>query len=154
MKKVTVTRGFVVAATVLVLGAVNFSIVGKERIKKNGEVVLLALEPVEPRSLMQGDYMALRFALAGEITAQESGFAPLALDERGVATLDKTNRPGALRIRYRVRANGVWLGTNAYFFEENHSAAIARAKFGEFRVDRDSGEAVLTGLRDAQLRPL
>ena len=154
MKKSTLMRGLVASATLLVLGAVNLGIVAKERIKQHGEVVLLALAPVDPRSLMQGDYMALRFALAEQITADESGSAPLAVDEHGVATLDKTNRPGALRIRYRVRANGVWLGTNAYFFEENRAGNFALARFGEFHVDRSTGEAVLTGLRDAQFRAL
>ena len=154
MKRSTLTRGLIVAATLLVLGAVNLGIAAKERIKRSGEVVLLALAPVDPRSLMQGDYMALRFALADQITADESGFAPLTVDEHGVATLDTANNPGALRIRYRIRANRVWLGTNAYFFEENRAGNFALARFGEFHVDRSSGEAVLTGLRDAQFRPL
>jgi uncharacterized membrane-anchored protein len=154
VKKSAVTRALVIAATLLVLGAVDGSIVAKERIKRNGEVVLLALAPVDPRSLMQGDYLALRFAIADEIPAEQSGAAALLVDERRIATLDPAKRPGALRIRYRVRGGRVWLGTNAYFFEENHAADFARARYGEFRVDRESGEAVLTGLRDAELRPL
>src|SRR5690606_6091689 len=32
-----------------------------------GQVVVLSLAPVDPRSLMQGDYMALRFAVAGPL---------------------------------------------------------------------------------------
>ena len=54
-------------ALVLVLGAVNWSIFAKERIKTNGERIFLALAPVDPRSLMQGDYMALRFEIADRI---------------------------------------------------------------------------------------
>lgn len=154
MKKSTLTRMLVIAATALVLGAVDWSIVAKERIKRNGEVVLLALAPVDPRSLMQGDYLALRFAIADQISTEQGGSAALNVDERRVATLDATNRPGALRIRYRVRGERVWLGTNAYFFEESHAADFSGARYGEFRVDRDSGEAVLTGLRDEALRPL
>ena len=49
------------------LVAVNGSIVAKERIKTHGERIYLELAPVDPRSLMQGDYMALRFALAESI---------------------------------------------------------------------------------------
>ena len=61
------TRIFIVVGALLVLGAVNFSIAGKERIKRDGEVIYLDLAPVDPRSLMQGDYMTLRFRLATEI---------------------------------------------------------------------------------------
>ena len=58
------------------------------------------------------------------------------------------------QLRYRLRGNQVWLGTNAYFFEEGSARHYERARFGEFRVDRDTGEAVLVGLRDAALAPL
>ena len=46
------------------------SIVAKERIKTNGERIFLALAPVDPRSLMQGDYMALRFEIATHISTR------------------------------------------------------------------------------------
>jgi uncharacterized membrane-anchored protein len=59
-----------------------------------------------------------------------------------------------LRLRYRIRANRVWLGTNAFFFEEGSAARFNGARYGEFRVDRASGEAVLVGLRDAALKRL
>ena len=53
-----------------------------------------------------------------------------------------------------MRGDRVWLGTNAYFFEEGTGARYARARYGEFRVDPSSGEAVLVGLRDWELGPL
>jgi uncharacterized membrane-anchored protein len=145
------TRVLLAIAVVLVLGAVNGSIVAKERIKTHGERIFLALAPVDPRSPMQGDYMALRFDLANNIQADAAGSAPLSIDERGIATLNRSPGAGDLRIRYRVRNGQVWLGTNAYFFEEGTSGRYARARYGEFRIDRDSGEAVLVGLRDDQL---
>lgn len=51
----------------LALFVANHGIVQRERILSDGRVVLLELEPVDPRSLMQGDYMALRFAAADDI---------------------------------------------------------------------------------------
>lgn len=152
--KAGISRAFIAAAVLLVLVAVNLSILGKERIRTQGEVILLELAPVDPRSLMQGDYMALRFRLAEQITAQDSGLAPVALDARGVATLDPDPDATGLRIRYRVRNGQVWLGTNAYFFEEGSAERFARARYGEFRLDRATGEAVLTGLRDIDFRAL
>ena len=151
---VRISRNLLVLAVVLVLGAVNWSIFAKERIKSNGERIYLALAPVDPRSLMQGDYMALRFAIADGIDTKASGSAPLLVGPNGVATLDPNPKAAGLRIRYRVRNGSVWLGTNAYFFEEGTANRYTGARYGEFRIDRSSGEAVLVGLADQSLNPL
>lgn len=55
---------------------------------------------------------------------------------------------------FRMRKGNVWLGTNAFFFEEGSEQRFAAARYGEFRVDAGSGEAVLVGLRDSALKPL
>ena len=144
----------IVAAVALVLIAVNLSIVAKERIKTAGEPIFLELAPVDPRSLMQGDYMALRFAIAQEISTEESGSAALQIYDNRVAKLNPDQDAPGLRIRYRIRNGQVWLGTNAYFFEEGFAGRYENARYGEFRVDRDSGEAVLVGLADKDLKTL
>jgi uncharacterized membrane-anchored protein len=46
------------------------------------------------------------------------------------------------------------LGTNAYFFEEGTARRFVAARYGEFRLDLRSGEAVLVGMRDENLRRL
>ena len=155
------TRLSIAFGALLVLAVVNLGIVGKERIRRDGEVVFLALAPVDPRALLQGDYMALRFGLVREIEAQQDvqgrpdgavGFADVTLDAQRVAHLAAPASGAAtLRLRYRIRAGRVWLGTNAWFFEEGTAARYADARYGEFRVDRASGEAVLVGLTGADL---
>lgn len=145
--KPVLTRIALVAAAMLVLAAVNVSIVAKERIKTQGERIYLELAPIDPRSLMQGDYMALRFRLANQLPTGQGGLATLAVAPNGVATLNPDHyAPGALRLRYRIRNGAPWIGTNAYFFEEGSAERYAGARYGEFRVDRHSGEAVLVGL--------
>ena len=146
------SRILILTGLVLVFGMVNWSILAKERIKTQGERIYLELAPIDPRSLMQGDYMALRFSLANQIQAKESASAPLAVDERGVATLNPDPKPGDLHIRFRYRNGQVWLGTNAYFFEEGHAQRYEGARYGEFRIDRESGEAVLVALADENLK--
>lgn len=152
-------RALTLFGLLLVLGSVDASIWGKERIIRGGETIFLELAPVDPRSLMQGDYMALRFRLADRIQewrATAGGArlraAPLEVDERGVATL-ASGAPD-LEIAFRIRRGQVWLGTNAYFFEEGTAERYREARYGEFRIDRASGDAVLVGLRDAELDPL
>ena len=161
------TRILLILGAAIVLGAVDASILSKERIKRDGAVVLLDLGPRDPRSLMQGDYMALRLPLAEAIAASlaltgtpgddardgEVGFASVTLDDKRVATLAPADAPGSVKMRYRIRKGAVWLGTNAFFFEEGSESRYAPARYGEFRVAAD-GEAVLVGLRDAQLKPL
>jgi uncharacterized membrane-anchored protein len=155
------TRTVTVLATILVLAAVNFSIHAKEQLIRHGELLYLELAPVDPRSLMQGDYMALRFTLAAQIETASPPRSVTAvpmmsvvLDDRRIATLAASGTAGSLKIRYRIRNGRVWLGTNAYFFEEGTAARFTGARYGEFKVDRASGEAVLVGLRDAEFRAL
>jgi len=168
------TRLGILASLALVLLAVDGAIVAKERIRRDGTVVYLELAPVDPRSLMQGDYLALRFVLARELEGGlprgkggaagsgpaealgEGGFAwaPLTLDARGVASLAPADRSTALRFRWRLRGGKAWLGTNAFFFQEGDAERYRPARYGEFRLDRDSGEAILVGLRDEALQPL
>jgi uncharacterized membrane-anchored protein len=162
--KADLVRGLIALGALLVLGAVNLSILGKERVRRDGELVYLELAPVDPRSLMQGDYMALRFALTRDLERLDAGtprrdgetrFARVALDPRRVARVAATGSDAAaLTLRYRLRGGQVWLGTNAFFFEEGTAERFSAARYGEFRVDRASGEAVLVGLRDAALAAL
>jgi uncharacterized membrane-anchored protein len=155
-------RALIVLGAVLVLGALNFAIVGKERVKRDGEVAYLRLAPVDPRSLMQGDYMALRFALVQDLERSaipapregETRYAEVALDTNRVARLAATEAGAQIRLRYRIRNGHVWLGTNAFFFEEGRAQRFSSARYGEFRVDRRSGEAVLVGLRNDALEAL
>jgi uncharacterized membrane-anchored protein len=76
------------------------------------------------------------------------------LDAQRIAHLASPGTRPALALRYRVRNGVAWVGTNAFFFEEGSDRRYAGARYGEFRVDPSSGEAVLVGLRDANLRPL
>ena len=147
-------RSGIVAALLLVVASVNHSIFAKERVIANGERIYLRLAPVDPRSLMQGDYMALRFEIAEHISNERSGHAMLQLDSRGIATLHPDQKAAGLHIRYRIRHGRVWLGTNAYFFEEGTADRYDGARYGEFRVDPLSGEAVLVGLADEALSEL
>lgn len=60
-------RAGLLAGLVLMLAVANTLIIQKEQILAHGERVVLELAPVDPRSLMQGDYMALRFEVADEL---------------------------------------------------------------------------------------
>jgi len=147
----------------MVFGVVNWQVAGKERLRSSGQTVFLDLAPVDPRSLMQGDYMALNFRLARDISSAISGkaasagnVAVLKLDERRFGQFNRVQtggalNPGEMRFRFRIRADAVWLGTNAFFFHEGEAERFRMARFGEFRVN-DDGDAMLVDLRDKDLR--
>ena len=155
-------KAIAVIAGVALLVVANVSIFAREKLVTEGRVVLLELAPVDPRSLMQGDYMALRFVAAenafGGTTTRSDGRLVLKLDERNVGTFSRFDdgSPAGLGeavMRYRVRNGKPKFGTNAYFFQEGRGEPFTAARFGEFRVAED-GEAILTALRDKALRRL
>src|SRR4051794_24244708 len=88
-------RLIVVASAVALLALVNFGIHSREQLVNDGRIVLLELAPVDPRSLMQGDYMALVFRLEREAPAntvspgEEGGHLVVVLDANGVATYQR-----------------------------------------------------------------
>jgi uncharacterized membrane-anchored protein len=156
--------GFVLAA-VAVLAVANGGIWQKESLIAHGEPVFIELAPVDPRSLMQGDYMRLNFRVPPDVERRLEGLVTVERprvvarrDERGVATLLHLDdgsplAAGELRIELTPQ-DGRWtVVTDAWFFEEGQGRRYEPAKYGEFRVDAN-GRALLVGLRDAQLKPL
>ncbi len=158
-------KGIAVVAGLLALAAANWVIHGKEQLLNEGRIVLLELAPVDPRSLMQGDYMALRFKVAdaalgrGTVNKElRDGYMVLKLDAQGVgsfARFDDNQAPAQdeVRMRYRIRNQQAKFATNAFFFQEGNAALYQGARYGEFRVGA-SGEAILTGLRAQNLELL
>jgi uncharacterized membrane-anchored protein len=147
----------------LVVAALTSLVIRKEAVLTHGTPVLLELAPVDPRSLMQGDYMVLNYAISQELRDDNSlpsdGRLVLRLDELGVGRFVRVHgggtpiQPGELLLRYRVRNGRVRLGAESFFFQEGHANRYARAKYGELRVQPD-GNSVLAGLRDTERRPL
>ena len=152
-----------IAAGLLILAAANYTIFTREKLITEGRIVLLELAPVDPRSLMQGDYMALNFkvsdgAFGRGSTERTDGRIVVRLDARGIASFARFDEGQPLaadeqRLRYRIRDRQAKFATNAYFFQEGTGQRYAGARYGEFRV-AENGEAILTALRGKDLEPL
>jgi uncharacterized membrane-anchored protein len=150
------------AGLVLVVLALVVLVVRKELVLAHGTPVLLELAPVDPRSLMQGDYMVLDYAVSRELRQSEGpreGLLVLRLDENGVGhfvrqhTPDTPLAPGELLLGYKQREGRIRLGAESFFFQEGHADRYAGAKYGELRV-AENGSSVLVGLRNADRQPL
>ncbi len=154
------TLASIVAGLLAVLAAANVDIVQKEAIIRDGTRFVVALRPVDPRSLMQGDYMTLNFASQGGddgdlFSDYSHRYVELKPDAQGVYHFTRTlpqmappAQPGNVVVRYRRQLDErVLFVTDAYFFPEGQGEHFARARYGEFRVNQD-GVALLTGLLD------
>lgn len=153
----------VVVTVVVLLTMVNWRIAQFEQLLQDGKVVRFALAPVDPRSIMQGDYMALEYAIAQEVRAalpegMTQGQLLLTLDSQKVAHFvgiyrDQPKAADQLTVDFRLRNHRVKLASNSFFFEEGQVDHFNQAKYGEFRVS-DRGELLLVKLLDVQLQPL
>lgn len=151
-----------VLGLVAVLAVANTGIWQKERLIAAGQPVFVELAPVDPRSMMQGDFMRLNFNLPDSsrlsLLSSKRPQVVARLETNGVATLLRLHdggalAPGELRIELTPK-DGRWvLVTDAWFFKEGEADRWARAKYGEFRVDAE-GRALLVGLRGPQLETL
>ncbi len=137
----------------------------KQELIARGQPVYVALAPVDPRSLMQGDFMRLNFVVPSELLdAPPSATArrPKVVarrDERGVATLQRvaqpgeTLGPGEFLFELTPKGGGWILVSDAWFFREGEADLWAKARFGEFRVMPD-GRALLVGMADEKLQAI
>lgn len=146
---------------VLLLVYFNYSIVKKETLLKNGQPILLKLAPVDPRSLIQGDYMTLRYDISNNINIEKipsRGYCVVTLDTNGVAQrirFQKETTPlktGEYLIKYTSPDNWrVNIGAESFFFQEGHSEKYNKAAYGGIKADKD-GNSLLIGLYDNQLK--
>ena len=149
-----------------ILAGINATVWRYEHAMSSGEVVLLRLAPVDPRSLMQGDYMRLNYEIARELTSRDaqttqnkgSDTLVIRLDAHQVATLVADGKPDRLASDERLlqvhQSERQWqIGPDAYFFEEGTGEQYETARYGEFRLQAD-GKTLLVGLRDEAYQPI
>lgn len=159
---------FIISANmVLVLLFFGFNIVKNEKVLSEGETVLLELRPVDPRSLMQGDYMTLHYEVCNHIyglEAELNKFCVVQLDDDRVAHfVSLTNdaavalREDELLLRYSLEKNS-WgekfytIGSDSYFFQEGTAFKYETATYGMLKVVTKGemiGSCSLVGLCDA-----
>lgn len=165
---------WLLAGGALALGAVQVRVHHYETILAQGRPVILALAPVDPRSLMQGDYMALDYAVRRQaedwlrgreplrtaLRASGRGWLLLRPDGDGVwrlqaVTAEPPPAPAedAVALAFRWRDGEPDWGARSWFFPEGQGERYAGARYGALRVAAD-GTALLAGLLDEERAPL
>lgn len=156
---------FIISANMLlVLLFFGFNIVKNEKVLSEGETVLLALRPVDPRSLMQGDYMRLRYSIGDSVITHNDTtykYCVVRLDENKVASfVQLTNTKDNLQekeilLRYNEGKSSweryIYFGSDSYFFQEGTGHKYEEAMYGMLKVVTKGemiGTCSLVGLCD------
>lgn len=140
---------------VFILAFFAWSVYQKEQTLKNGKIVLLELAPVDPRSLFQGDYMRLDYAITrseNHDSILPKGYFIVVPDENGVAQkirIQEKPEPlgkDELPLRYTVAKDMfVKIGADSYFFQEGTAESFDSARYGGLKIDT-KGVGILVGL--------
>jgi uncharacterized membrane-anchored protein len=148
---------------VIVIFLFNKSVFHKEETLENGKLVLLELAPVDPRSLMQGDYMRLRYAIARNIpkdSISKRGYCIVELDDKGIAQKKRFQQEvnpistSEYAIRYNTKKwRDISIGAESYFFQEGKGENYEKAKYGGLMIDKN-GKSILVGLYDKDLKKI
>ena len=150
------------ATLAIILGLANWDIARKRAVIADGALLLLELRPADPRSLLQGDYMALALvdaAMPDQATIKQlpyQGTVILSLDDNRVGRYARLDDGSPLKqdeLRVRYRRHEEWTGARldygaqSFFFQEGDAELYQNAKYGVLRVAGDGG-TVLTDLAD------
>jgi uncharacterized membrane-anchored protein len=132
---------------VFALGLLSYAVWQKESTLAKGETVYLKLAPLDPRSLMQGDYMVLRYELGREIRGRApdvaGGRAIIRIDEDRVAGFERLDDGSTLGPdeRYLLFKNrrGPKFGIESFFFQEGRAKEFENAEYAEIRLSPNGG---------------
>ena len=84
--------GLVGVFLIALLGAVNYKVQQFEDVLATGKPVVLKIAPADPRSLMQGDYMVLNYAILSEL--QQSQFSSESNESNETTGIDESSPSG------------------------------------------------------------
>ncbi len=141
---------------VLIVVLFNNSVWEKEKTLKTGTLVLIPLAPVDPRSLMQGDYMNLNYNL-GQVPnyhLPKRGYCIITIGNRQIAQVARYQKKlvplakNEIPIKYFTgKYSTIRLGAESYFFREGTADRYTNAKYGGLVIDKE-GNSILRGLYD------
>jgi uncharacterized membrane-anchored protein len=150
------------AALLAALAWFNWQVAASERHIAEGRPIFFELGGYDPRSLIQGDYVALRYSLTDELTDSElppAGQLAVKADTDGVVTAARYYTPGTpladgeFLVNYHRSGWAINVGPDSFFFQEGEADRYTSARFAELRV-LPSGATVLVSLRGDDLELL
>ena len=150
---------------VLLTAVACAALADRKALLREGQEILLALRPQDPRAFMLGDFMNLRYEAEGQLLLPGEGpfCLPLEVDEHGVArpSPDGAVKHGdcddlpfpALPVEASPAGFSRLALPHRYYFEQGLAPLYARAAFAVLRCDGNR-RCLLSGLADQDRRPL
>ncbi len=147
----------------------NYAVFQKEKTLESGNLLLFELAPADPRSLMQGDYMQLSYAIVAQQRflsdsvyqkMAKRGYCVVQKDSLGVAQnprfqAEKTpHAANEFLVKYKISDyRNISIGAEAYFFQEGQAAKYDSTRYGGIKIDGE-GNSILVGLYDRNRKKL
>jgi uncharacterized membrane-anchored protein len=104
--------------------------------------VFFELAPVDPRSLMQGDYMLLQYKMLEDIQTEgipNRGYCIISIDDKSIAHFIKIQSEAKLLkdnqflLAYRATKNqGVRIGAESFFFRKTKGSNTKKPSMGDY----------------------
>ena len=140
-----------IISSLLIFFIFNYSIYEKEKIKESGEIILLELAPVDPRSMIQGDYMRLRYTIENNCEnnpfsgmpfreQERNGYIVVIIDDNKVARFKRFHHQedlaaGEKLLRYNAGYFcAISIAPNSFMFQEGQAKFYQQAKYGIFKL--------------------
>ncbi|MCL6602081.1 MAG: GDYXXLXY domain-containing protein [Paenibacillus sp.] len=160
-------RNFILIAIVVVLqfGYLGFQAVQSEVLLTTGTTVKLEIKPVDPRSLLQGDYVVLSYNISSppepiasqleDYRGQRKVRIVLSPDDKGIYVIKRLLKSGEALAEGEVVINGklsgwgpIRYGIETYFVPEGTGLEIqSKARFASIRLNTH-GDALLESLTE------
>lgn len=133
----------------------NYAIYEKEQIKANGKILLLELEPLDPHSLKQRNYIRLRYIIERGLiykTNKKHGHIVVLLNIDKVATFSRFHNgepvaPDEKLLYFHNNYGELRIFPNSFMLQEGYAQLYQNAKYGAFKFDK-SDNYLLVGLAD------
>ncbi len=147
-------RNLMLVLAVFVFAVMNYAIYEKEELRIRGEVVYVQLAPVDPRSLIQGDYMRLRYDINDKLekTSKKKGYAVIQPDQYGVAEFVRIHGDEPLKeneklVKFRRKDREKTIVPASYMIQEGTDDRYRSAEYAMFKY-RGKTDYILVGLAD------
>jgi uncharacterized membrane-anchored protein len=155
-----IDRALVGVGMALAVVTMAGSVAWQERDIARSQTIYLELGPADPRSLVQGDFMRLRYVIERDLAELPApGEIAVTLDERRVGTAIRPLRegealgPDEVRMDTFSRERRNTVAPRAYLFEEGTADLYEVAEYGILAVTPE-GRTTLVGLADEGLQRL
>jgi len=154
----------ILVTTAFIAWLFGSQIIALNKVRENGQTIYLDLRPVDPRALMLGDYMRLRYTEERVPEGRDIDDLPpkgafvMSLNENNVGSvlrLDSNSEIASneVRFNYTRTDHSLTFGAPRFYFENGTAETYENARYGVFKVS-STGTAILVDLADEDFKTL